>query len=376
MGKSVVLIAADTGPAYGRGVVRGALRFGRHARLWSWEVQPIWEIVRGFDPRSFQGVIAQVVNEDLHQRLMDSGLPVVNVGDNLAPHGMPSVFSDHQAIGQMAAAHLRNCGIKRFAYFGDEGDWYAKQRAEGFSAAIRQFGYELSSQWYFQAGPVVEYPALNQWLAEMEKPTGLLAANDILARRIVETCKELGLRVPEDVAVVGVDDDEMICETAVVPISSVAIAAERVGYEAAALLARLLEGEPAPREVTFVPPLSVVRRQSSDILSISDANVAAAVRYIHQNCGKPIGVEDVVDQLTISRRQLEQRFRAAFNRSPAEEIRRVRVEKVKEMLDNTDWNLARIAGACGFSDASIMGKSFRDLLGITPTQYRLRTRLD
>jgi LacI family transcriptional regulator len=185
---------------------------------------------------------------------------------------------------------------------------------------------------------------------------------------------DAGLRVPEDVAVVGVDNDELICETSRVPLSSVAVSAERIGFEAASLLERMMKGEAVDVGPLCIPPQGVVVRQSSDVLAIEDENVADALRYIADNAHKPIGVEDVLDHLTISRRQLEKRFQTVLGRSPAAEIRRIRIEKAKHLMDSTNLPLSRIAERSGFHDVSFLGKSFRRETGMTPTQYRRRTR--
>jgi LacI family transcriptional regulator len=297
------------------------------------------------------------------------------VADNEPNHPLTTVMSDNLEIGQRAAEHLISRGFQHFAYFGSEEDLYSRQRHEGFVKAIAAIGKPVLTRWMgsTQAGAAQEQTM--QWLKSLPKPLGVMACNDVWAKALVELGLQHGTRVPEDVAIVGVDNDDLVCEMCDVPISSVAISAERIGFQAAALLADGMEGKPLPPGPIVVPPMGVVARQSSDVLAIADQEVARSVQFIREHAAEPMSVDDVVAELRISRRRLEQRFQAALGRTPASEIRRARIERARHLLEVTDVPLGQIALDCGFTDAPRLSKVFRREMGMTPSQYRMRARL-
>jgi LacI family transcriptional regulator len=369
-----VLIAAETGLAYGRGVAKGIVNYANLANQWSIALAPAVNILDSVRSANFAGVIVQAANRNETAALRAMDLPVVNIGDMQDGHVVPTVFSDHRAIATRAVDHLRSRGLKHLAFSGPDEGWYVEQRRAGFLAAVEAAGLGSPAFMHTTQAAQARGAGLVGMLKRGPHPLGVFAAHDFWARLVVSAALEIGLRVPEDVAVVGVDNDELVCETSPVPLSSVAVAAERIGFEAATLLDRMIKGEQVDIEPVLVPPQGVVVRQSSDLLAIEDPNVADALRYITEHAHRPISVEDILDHLTISRRQLEKRFQTVLGRSPATEIRRARIEKAKHLMDTTDLPLTKIAERSGFHDVSFLGKSFRRETGMTPTQYRRRTR--
>jgi LacI family transcriptional regulator len=210
---------------------------------------------------------------------------------------------------------------------------------------------------------------LADWLKSLKSPIGLLAASDARAREVLDACRLASLHVPEEIAVLGVNDDEMICEMANPPLSSVIHNARRIGYEAAAMLDQLMSGRKVAADIV-VDPLGVHARQSSDLLAIEDPEVAKAVRFIRENACKGIRVDDVLDHVALSRRALEMRFRQWVGRPPHMEIRRVQLERVKELLVTSDYKLEKIAEVTGFSTAQYLAGLFHRVMKVTPGSWR------
>ena len=213
-----------------------------------------------------------------------------------------------------------------------------------------------------------------RWLADLPKPVGLMACNDDRGREVLAACRQAKLRVPEEVAVVGVDNDELLCELSDPPLSSVALGAERAGFEAAALLDQLMAGRSKEPQRLVASALGVVARRSTDLSLHEDPEVAAAVKYIRDNAGRPIRVYDVVAGLGDARRTLEIRFQQALGRSIHAEIQRVRLERARRLLLETDLPLSKIAQASGFSSPSYLAAVFHRHLGVTPVKYRANNR--
>ncbi len=203
-----------------------------------------------------------------------------------------------------------------------------------------------------------------------------MACDDCRGREVLEACRTAGIRVPEEMAVIGVDNDELLCELADPPLSSVALNAEAGGYQAAMLLDRMMHGRQCEPARLTVEALHVVTRRSTDIVAIDDPVVAAALRYIHDHAATAIGIGDVVEHVLLSRRALEMRFKAVTGRTPLVELRRVRLERAKRLLHETDLSLTRVASAAGFSSETYLIQVFRQELGITPARYRRRLRAE
>ena len=215
---------------------------------------------------------------------------------------------------------------------------------------------------------------LAQWLGELPKPIGVMACNDDRGREVLEACRDARLLVPEQIAVVGVDNDELLCDLADPPLSSVALNAETGGYRVAALLDKMMRGQVRRKQTLVVEPLHVIVRRSTDIIALDDADVASALRFLHDNAMRPIGVADVVRHVQLSRRSLEIRFQNAVGRTVHAEIQRVRIERAKQLLIETDLPIPKVAEATGFGSASYLGQVFRQILETTPARFRRKAR--
>jgi len=289
------------------------------------------------------------------------------------------VVSADLDIGRMGARTLTGLGLRHFAYCGLQGLQFSDDREAGFRQEVENAGYRaevystsrqnLGQSWY------VELKQLARWLADLPKPAGLLACNDDRARVVAESCQMQGIRVPDEVAILGVDNDEQVCRSANPPLSSIALATERGGYEAAALLACLMSGRTPPARVVIVQPTHVVPRQSTDILAIEDLRMVRALRFIRDNSHRNLRVTDLVTAAGVSRRALQDRFIKELGRTPTEEMHRCRVDRIARLLVETNMTIGEIATACGFEVDAHIARFFSRRTGMTPLAYRKNIRI-
>ena len=360
--------------AYQQRLLHGVADYVRDRGLATWWRVDYHPYVLEFDdvPDGCDGVIRQVEGEAAGRDLLGRGLRVVGVlgrryDDPDLRARVPHVHGDDDAVGRMAAEHLLERGLRSLRFLGlDRESRAMRARREGFAARVAEAGHECP------VTPVSDH-RYRDWAAALPRPVGVMAYNDIEARALVNACGELGLRVPDDVAVVGVDDDPLLCAFSNPPLSSVVTGTRRMGYLAAGLLDRMLRGEEdRPPDPPPVPPLGVITRQSSDVLAVEDEDVAAAVRYIRENACGPGGltVEQVARRAVVGRRRLEQKFRRALGLTPLAEIRRVRMNRAAELLAGTSLSVGEVAARCGYSAQSRFGADFRATWGQTPLRYR------
>ncbi len=367
---------------YPRGVLRGIKQFAL--------TRPDWILVplntEGLTAATLcaaqlSGVIALVFSQALAALLRKLRRPVVNVASVVADVPFPRVSVDHALVGRLAYDHLHERGLAQFGFVGHSRHLYSLEREAGFRGAIAASGQPLSC---FYERAVLSYQhrgrllaldkGLQHWLRALPKPVGVFACHDVFALQLAEACRLTDLRVPEDVAILGVDNDDLLCELAQPSLSSVVVPAARVGYEAAALLERLLAGAKPPRRPVLIPPPAVVMRQSSDVLAIDDPDVAAALRFLREHAHLPVRVGDVLDEVPISRRALERRFQSHVQRGVAEEIRRVHIQRAKQLLTTTELTMEDVAEQSGFASQPEFSRVFRRETGVTPSNFRRQMR--
>ncbi|TFG50569.1 MAG: helix-turn-helix domain-containing protein [Candidatus Brocadiia bacterium] len=284
------------------------------------------------------------------------------------------VITDDMAIGEMAAEHLLERGFRQFAFYGFDQMFWSLGRAAGFRKKIEMDGFSVNL--YTQPESVNQMSwaekqsVLSDWLKSLPKPVGLMACNDDGSRQIIEACKTAGVYVPDEIAIIGVDNDSLVCELASPPVSSVAINTEKAGFETAQLLDKLMSGKKLPPQTIVAKPTQVVIRQSTDVSAIDDTEVAAAMRFIRSHARQKIQVGDVVESGTVSRRELERRFKKVLSRSILDEIRSTRVNEVAMMLVDTNVSISNIALQLGFSSVEHIARYFRKQKGISPQAYR------
>ena len=379
-----IALLVEWSRAYGRGVLRGIATYVRAHGTWKTyqterrlcDAAPAW--MRDWKGN---GIIARIESQKLLKQIRRMDLPTVDLFEHGRTGGFPAVITDNRAIAHLAAEHLIERGLERFAYCGLPGIYSSETRSEHFveyltRARCEVHVYENPRQPDTTIISTAEdhelryEETLATWVSSLPKPVGLMACNDLRAQQILTACGDRRIAVPDEVAVIGVDNDELICELCHPPLSSIEQNSEKVGYEAAALLDRMLDGDAPPRDPILVEPLGVVARQSTDIVAVGDAEVAAAVHFIRGHACDGIHVDDILQHVQISRSTLERRFAKLLGRSPKAEILRVQLDRVKHLLSMTDYPLARIAQLTGFGFTESMCYSFKHTIGRTPGQYR------
>ena len=321
------------------------------------------------------GILTRTSTRAMADALCRVGVPMIELRSPRLNPQAPWVGVDNRAMGKIVADHLLELGFRRFGVYEISNEVFFDQRRVNFIETVTEAGYSCST--YHSSGRP-EKPAewerhqeaLAAWVSDLRKPVGIMACTDQLGFYLLDACARAGVAVPEEVAVVGVENEESLCTMASPPLSSVRFNTERIGYEAAALLDRLLVGEPPPEEPLLIEPIGIVKRGSSDIIATEDREIARAVRYIRENACSGISVRDILAQLPISRSALERRMRAALDRSPNEEIVRVRIERAKQLLAETDLPLAGVAHRSGFRSTPYLVEVFKRKTGVTPGDYR------
>lgn len=320
--------------------------------------------------RAIDGLIVQIVGRSTRQ-ITQTGLPTVNVSDMFPPPAdVPSVCNDNLAIGRLGAEHLLLQPVSHFAYLGLPNRHFSELRAQGFAQTIARAGHRCD---VLVSNTLKE---IADWLSTLPKPVGIMAADDTHASRVLAGCRAANIDVREQVALVGVGDTFMISHVTSPTLTSIALQGERVGWEAARLLDRMMaavaQGTPLPRPADIlVPPVRVDVRESSMLHSI-DAELVEALRLIREN--EVNTVDDLADRLAVHRRTLERRFAAVLGRSPLEEIRLARITTARQLLAGSNMTIAQIAEACGYDSLKGLGQAFRQVVGCTPSAYRRAMR--
>jgi LacI family transcriptional regulator len=331
------------------------------------------------------GIIGRISSPAVARTLLVSGLPVIAIdlteeqlADNNPLSRISEIRADSHNAGRLAADHLLERGFTHFGYCGYEGRIWSQRRQEGFCERLHE--RHMSCNVYEsprRRRPLSwrrEQSVAIAWLRSLAKPVGIMTCTDLRGRQVIEGCLQAGFRVPDDVAVVGVDEDRLQCDLAYPPLSSVALNLERAGYQAAELLDGLMSGRIKRPQRILVEPTWVIPRRSTDVVAIDDRHVAAAMRFIRDHFPQAITVDEVVAEVGISRRNLEIRFARSLGRSLREEIQRARLAWGKRLLAETELSAEKIAQLSGFSSPSYLSSVFRREVGMTLTEYRRRLR--
>ncbi|HEY3756199.1 MAG TPA: DNA-binding transcriptional regulator [Opitutaceae bacterium] len=330
--------------------------------------------------RKWDGAISRHTTPALVRACAEMGVPLVDLNDSEPFDGVPKIRPDNVGIGHMGAEHFIERGYSHFAFCGFSNAGWAQERRDGFVEGLQLAGRTCEIFEVSYPGDLNPYwdaeqtTALVAWLEALPKPIGVMACNDLRALQIMAATHSAGLVVPDDVAVLGVNNETIRCELSNPPLSSVAPNAFRSGYEAAQLLEELLQGNRPKTLVRRIDALGVVLRHSTDVLAIQDRPTASALGYIRDHAHKGITVADVMKHAFASRSQLEKKFRRHIGRSPQAEIRRVQVAKIRQLLAETDFPLKRIAELTGFEYIEYMSVVFKRLVGESPGAYRQKVQ--
>jgi LacI family transcriptional regulator len=378
-----VALLIETSNRYGRDLLCGVRDWTREGDRWAIRFT---EQARGAPLPSWlrawegDGIIARVDSPQIAAALRRTRLPVVDVSAERFASEFPRVSVDNEAVARLAADHLLAKGFRTFGYCGDSRFLWAQQRGDEFQRRVNQAGRSCAT--FLETKAVARHPgsdaairAIANWLEHLPRPLGVFACYDGRAQQALEACQLRGWKVPDEIAVVGVDNDDVLCEMCIPALSSVQPDARRTGYHAAATLARMMRGERLARQTHYVEPVRVVERQSTDVVSVSDLRVARAVRFIREHVGDGIDVSDVLRAVPMSRTLLERKFKSALGHSPHREIIRQRIARAKHLLVDGDVAIATVAELAGFDNASYLSVAFRRETGESPYAFRAKHRV-
>lgn len=374
-----VALLIETSNTYARELLHGVRAWLREQRPWNIRLSeqgrgagvPAW--LKDWEGH---GIIARVTSQRMATALRATGLPVVDVAAALPEPVFPRVATDSAAATRLAAEHLVDRGIRHFAYCGDDRFWWSSVREQFFVAQVAEHGGRCAvfSARAARPGSDAEQEQLAKWLQGLPKPAGVLACYDARGQQVLEACALAGLAVPDEVAVIGVHNDELLCDLCEPPLSSVIPNARRAGYEAASLLARLMEGDRIDIQAKLIEPSGVAQRQSTDVVAVANPKIAAAVRYIRAHAAEGIDVSDVLRAVPMSRTLFERAFKRLLGHTPHEHIARTKLARVRAMLVDTDLAVTLIAERTGFEHAEYLSVAFRREHGMTPSAYRAKHR--
>ena len=382
MARRSVALLIETSNSYSRGVLEGITQYVRQHERWSIFLP---EQERGGSPPQWlgkwngDGIIARIETDEIAAALRKTKLPVVDVSAARHLPDIPWVETDDDAIAELAVTHLLDRGFQNLAFCGDPGFNWSSWRRDRFRSLVESAGFTAHVfDSLSRNDPTYswnrEKRRLASWLDGLPRPIGIFACYDIQAQKLLEVCRERSIAVPEEIAVLGVDNDKLLCELSDPPLSSITCNTRRTGFEAACLLERMMNGEKIDPAPVLVAPLGIQTRQSTDILAIDDPDVALALRFIREHALEGINVADVVRHVPLSRRVLESRFKQSLGRSPHEELTRLKIQRIKELLIETDLSLSEIAQRTGFEHDEYMCVFFRKAEGIPPGKYRQSRR--
>jgi LacI family transcriptional regulator len=377
-----IALVLDRGLSFVRGVIHGVRAYAADKPQWVLrDGPPRADLVAGMRDWRPHGIIAGLVLPAVARRLLRMDTPLVDVACTLTGLPVPVVDVDHREVGRLAAEYFLDRRFTHFGYFGSESAAYSRIQEASFRQRVAEAGYTVSSC-YTEFLPDLTNAAIwsksarkaHRWLSQLARPAAILCCEDAPARYLADVCEQIGLRVPGDIALLGVGNDELECKLTSPALSSIAVASERIGYEAAAILDRLMSGESPPPSL-FLPPLHVINRHSTDIMAVEDDTVLAALQYIRRHALGSLSVARLAHDIAASRRLLERRFRRVLGRSVLEEIQRVRVEHAKELLSDTDLPIAVVANNSGFSSARRLDVLFGRVVGMSPSAYRRQSQV-
>ena len=362
------------------GLLDGIIAYQREHELWSIY---LGEQQRGARPpvwmKSWKGdgIIARIETEAIAAAVRRSGVPTVDVSAARLIPELPWVETEDREIARMAARHLIDRGFRTLAFCGEPVFNWSAWREGHFVEFVRQDGCECHvcrGKASIEKGFswTRERARLSAWLKELPKPVGVMACYDIKGQQLLDVCRDLGIAVPEQVAVIGVDNDVRLCRLCTPTLTSVVPDTRRAGYEAAQLLDRMMLGEGVDARGLLIPPTGIANRRSSDVNAIQDQDIVAAMRYIREHACDGITVADVLRIVPLSRRMLEYRFHKFVGRSPHAEIVRTQIERASQLLRETTLPLSEIAGRTGFSHANYLSVAFKRQVGMPPLAFRKR----
>jgi LacI family transcriptional regulator len=374
-----VALLVETSRGYGRGVLFGVIRYLREHRPWSVYIRP-HDLGAPPPPwlKNWQGdgILVRVDDRRMARVIRRKGLPAVDLRSFIPKAGLPFVGLDNRAVVRLAFEHLSDNGFEHFGFCGlprKRNPWM-DLRCDLFRQIVRERGFschvfEQPAGWQATSWEE-EQEQIGAWVLQLPKPIGVMACNDDRGEQVLDACRRVHVPVPDEVAVIGVDNDEILCNLSSPPLSTVDVDASRIGYEAAAMLDRMMAGKRPRTQRLLLPPRGIVCRESTNVLATDDRELAAAIRFIREHACEGLRLKSFIRETSLSRRALERRMRKLLGRSPKEEIMRVQILRAKELLTETNLPAATIAEKCGYSQAKYFSQVFHTKVGLSPSKYR------
>jgi len=378
--RSVALLI-ETSNGYSRGLLEGVIAYTKEHGNWS---VYLTEQERGAPPPSWleswggDGIIARIETDSIGRQLKRCGVPIVDLSAARHIKGVPWADTEDRAISKLAVEHFAERGFRNLAYCGDAGFQWASKRCWHFrhfaeAAECDFFEHQSVARYDPSFDAIAEKRRIMDWIGRLPRPVAIMGCCDFKAQEILDACRQLRVSVPTEVSVLGVDNDHLICELSEPTLSSIIPDTKRTGYEAAGLLDRMMSGEViTSEEPLMTQPLGVQLRESTDTVAIEDSQIAKALEFIRRRASANIRVTDVLHQVGLSRRAFEHRFKKSVGRTPHEEIQRVRMNRVKELLRDTELTVCQISERLGFEHSEYLGAAFKREEGVSPGEYRKR----
>lgn len=384
MGKALRIgLLIESSRSFGRDLLGGVAAYARSVGPWTFyhEERSISDTLpRRIGEWSPDGIIARIEHPKLAQQLGRLKVPIVDLFEKGMLASAQVVLSDHRATAQMAADHLVSLGLRHFAFCGFPGIEFSETRCQYFTEYLESRGYTVDvfgsrrrssshGLTWIEAQAQCQISEVAAWLRQLPKPIGIMACNDQRAHYLLNIREEVGVRVPDEVMVVGVDNDPVLCELSGLSLSSVDPNAERIGYEAASLLHRMVQRRKRVQKPVYIAPRGIVMRQSTNAFAVSNQEMSDILQYVRNHACKGLTVKSLLRRASVSRGTLYRWFFECLDRSPAAEIARVRVNRVKELL-STNMTLEDISAQCGFTHVETMYRLFKRITGQSPGAYR------
>lgn len=382
-----LILLTDFTEAFAHNLLRGILEYSKGREPWVVCRMPpsykqangILGVLKWAKKWEADAIIAQFDDKDEVELFRQNGIIALAQDFKSRFSAIPNITSRYKQTGQMAADFFLQKGFRNFAFYGYEDVVWSEERCMGFRDRIAEKGFgscffeyqkqSLENLWYYDSGP------LANWIKSLPHPIALMACDDTQGNKIIELCRVLGIKIPEEIAVLGVDNDEIICGLSDPPLSSVNLNIVKGGYEAAELIERLLRDKDAISEDVVIQPVTIVNRLSTDIYATDNSIILTTLKYIHQNLVNKISVEDIVRQVPLSRRLLEIRFKQVTGQSIYRYISNLRMERFAQLLLENTEPIADLAVQVGFVDFKNLARQFKQWKGCTPVEYRKWNRI-
>jgi LacI family transcriptional regulator len=377
-----IVLLSDFSEEYNKNLLRGITRYSKDHGPWTFCKMPTYYretlgidgILKWAKEWEANGIIGQFYNGEEVAKFTKARIPVIAQDFKERFTDIPNITGAYRETGALGADYFLKKGFKNFAFYGFGNIVWSRERAEGFEERIQEAGFDVHyyehkdsrgiDLWYYKPS------ALSDWLKSLPKPVALMACDDNQGHHITEAARHAGIRIPDELAVLGVDNDEMICDLSDPPLSSIELDSEKSGYEAARLMEQMIDGDVCYADDIVVNATQVVTRHSTDIFASKDKYIVSALKYIHGNLDKNLKVDQVLKEVPLSRRSLEKRFIMTTGYPVYEYIYNQRIEKFTQKLLETDMTIFEIALDLGLSDSKNIARQFKQIKGVTPMEYR------